>query len=152
MPDAAGTSAGRCRDGESQLLFCEEGWDDSFADPDSPATDTLDRFVNPERWDVSDDLAVHLWTSDYRYGRDIENPPTTDSWIWERDTTGTLVDDLTILDAFEDGWIDWMDNGLLMEMRFEAAGVDALHEAVGGGHSYSNTVFDAIEALITKER
>jgi acetyl esterase/lipase len=136
--------------GDSQFLFYEDGWDELIAEPEaSSAADTLDRFINPERWDVPDDLAVYLWTSDHRYGRHIENPPGTDSWIQIRDATGTLLDDLGALDAFDDEFIDWMDNGLLMEMRMKKAGIDVVHEAVGGGHQYSDTVFDAIEVLIT---
>ena len=42
-----------------------------------------------------------------------------------------------------------MDNGLLMEMRMKVAGIEVVHEAVGGGHHYGPTVFDAIESLIT---
>ena len=134
--------------GDSQFLFYEEGWDESFADSESPAADTTDRFVNPERWDVPNDLAVYLWTSDFRHGRDVDNLPATDSWIWVRDTTGTLLDDLAVLEAFEDEWIDFMDNGLLMKMRMNSAGIDVMHEAVGGGHNYSDAVYDGIEALI----
>lgn len=136
--------------GDNQFIFYEDGWDASFADPESPATDTLDRLINPDRWSVPDDLAVYLWTSDYRHGRAIENPPASDSWIWGRDTTGTLVDDLTALGAFDDEWIGWMDNALLMELRMKAAGIDVVHEAVGGGHNYSPAVYDAIEALLTR--
>ncbi len=136
--------------GDSQFLFYEQGWDSSLADPESPAADTVDRFVNPERWDVPDNLAVYLWTSDYPYGRDIENPPSAESWIQSRDTTGTLINDLTVLEAFDDKWVDWMDNGLLMEMRMKGAGLGVIHEAVGGEHAYSSRVFDAIESLISR--
>ena len=116
----------------------------SYAPADTPQPS----FVNPERWNVPDDLAVYLWTSDYPYSRVIENPPPSDSWIMERDTTGTLLDSLVALDAFDDERIDWMDNGLLMEMLLNGAGVDVVHEAVGGGHRYSQPAFDAIAELI----
>ena len=137
--------------GDDQLLFYEDGWDEALADPDgSQAADTVDRYVNPDRWDVPDDLAVYLWTSDYRHGREIENPPGPGSWIWSRDTTGTLLDDLMAIDALDDEFLDFMDNGLLMERRMKAAGIEVVHEAVGGGHYYSDAVFDAIGSLITR--
>ena len=136
--------------GDDQLLFYEDAWDELVADPDgSQGADTVDRFANPERWDVPEDLSVYLWTSDYRHGRDIENPPDPGSWILSRDTTGTLLDDLASLGAFDDEFVDFMDNGLLMEMRMKVAGIEVVHEAVGGGHYYGPTVFDAIESLIT---
>ena len=134
--------------GDSQFIFYEAGWDDTFADVDGQGVDTLDRFVNPERWDVPSDIAVYLWTSDYPYSRDIGNPPGDGSWIHLRDTTGSLVDDLAAVEAFEDRNIDWMDNGLLMEALMLAAGIDVEHEAVGGGHFYGESVFAAIEELI----
>lgn len=136
--------------GDNQFLFSEEGWDASLADANSQGADTLDRFINPERWDVPGDLDVYLWTSDVVYSRAIDNPPGDDSWIHVRDATGTLVDDLAAVEAFDDGRIDWMDNGLLMEKRMAAVGIDVVHEAVGGGHHYSDTVFDAIESLINR--
>ncbi len=135
--------------GDNQFIFFDRVWDSVIEGPSGAmAEDTLDRFVNPQRWDVPSDLAVYLWTSDFRYGRDIDNPPGDESWIHLRDTTGTLIDDLAAVGAFDDEDIDWMDNALLMEMRMLAAGIDVEHEAVGGGHSYSETVFDAIQELI----
>lgn len=136
--------------GDNQFLFFEEGWDDSLADANSQGADTLDRFINPERWDVPDDLAAYLWTSDFFHGRGVDNPPGDDSWIHLRDANGTLVDDLAAVGAFDDEDIDFMDNGLLMERRMTAAGIEVVHEAVGGGHSYSDTVYDAIDALISR--
>ena len=134
--------------GDAQFLFYEDGFDDSLADPDSPAADTVDRFVNPERYNVSEDLSVYLWTSGFRHGRDVEVSPPADSWIGLRNTTGTLLDDLTAVGAFEDEWLDWMDCGHLMEMRMTNAGIDVLHEAVGGGHRYGAKVYDTIAELI----
>jgi hypothetical protein len=43
-----------------------------------------------------------------------------------------------------------MDNGLLMEKRMKGSGLGVVHEAVGGGHAYSSTVFDAIESVISR--
>ncbi len=137
--------------GDNQFIFFDATWDDSLADPDSVGADTLDRFVNPERWNVADDVAVYLWTSGYRYGRVIENPPTADSWLLDRDTTGTLIDDLASVGAFDDEWIGWMDNAHLMELRLSASGIDVVHEAVGGGHTYNTKVYDAIEELISRK-
>lgn len=134
--------------GDSQFLFYEDGWDDALADSDSTAADTVDRFVNPDRYDVVDGLKVYLWTSAFRHGRESDVSPAEDSWIALRNTTGTLLDDLTAVGAFEDEWIDWMDCGHLMEMRMTNAGIDVIHEAVGGGHSYGARVYDAIEELI----
>lgn len=134
--------------GDSQMLFYEEGWDEMLADPDSTGSDTLDRYVNPERWNLPDGFSAYLWTSDHVHGRPVENPPTADSWLWSRDTTGTLGEDLAALDAYDNEWIGWEDNGPLLELRLCAAGYEATHEFVGGGHNYSSTVYDAIDVFI----
>lgn len=138
--------------GDSQLIFYEEGWDESFADPSSNAKDTADRFVNPDRWDMPDDVAVYLWSTDFRHGRAIENPPGDDSWIWVRDTTGTLVEDFEALGAIESEWIGFMENGQLIEERMRKAGIDVTHEAVGGDHRYSEPVYEGIDGLIHRDR
>ncbi|MGI9642412.1 MAG: hypothetical protein ACR2N9_06490 [Acidimicrobiia bacterium] len=137
--------------GDSQLIFYEEGWDESFADPSSNAEDSTDRFVNPDRWNVPDDIAAYLWSTDFEYGRTIEDPPADDSWIWARDTTGTLVDDFTALGAIESEWIGFMENGELLERRMVEIGIDATHDAVGGGHSYSEVVYEGIDELIHRQ-
>ncbi|NND01394.1 MAG: hypothetical protein HKN91_01275 [Acidimicrobiia bacterium] len=134
--------------GDSQFLFYEGGWDESMANPGSPAADTLDRFVNPDRYNVAEDVSVYLWTSDHRHGRDVEISPGTASWIGQRDTTGTLLDDLMAIGAFDDEWIDWTDCGRLMEKRMSTAGIDVVHESVGGGHYYGAAVYDAIEEIM----
>lgn len=134
--------------GDSQFLFYEAGWDDALADPDSLAPDTVDRFVNPGRYNVPEGLNVYLWTSDYRHGREIEVSPGQDSWISLRNTTGTLLDELASIDAFDDEWIDWVDCARLMEMRMQQSGINVRHEEVGGGHIYGPTVYDTIETLI----
>lgn len=137
--------------GDSQFLFYEEGWDDSFADTESPAPDTTDRFVNPERWNLDGDVAVYLWTSDAVHGRSVASPPPSDSWITARDTTGDLVEDLEALDAFDDEFIDWRDNAKLLEMRLAESGYSVIREDVGGGHSYGASVFEMIDTLIHRD-
>ena len=137
--------------GDSQLIFYEQGWDADFADPSSNAEDTTDRFVNPERWDLPDDVSVYLWSTDFAYGRTVENPPDDDAWIWARDTTGTLVEDFESLGAIESEWIGFVENGQLLELRMDEAGIDVAHDAVGGGHTYSAVVYEGIDALIHQE-
>ena len=137
--------------GDSQLFFYEDGWDPMFADASSPAADTTDRMINPERWDIDPDAAFYLWSSDFVYARDVADPPEADSWIWSRDTTGDLVDDLAAVSAFDNGRIGWKDNANLLERRLDEAGYSVTHELVGGGHAYSAAVYGAIDELIHRE-
>ena len=134
--------------GDSQLFFYEDGWDPMFDDSSSPAADTTDRLINPERWDIDPDAAFYLWSSDFVYARDVDDPPGADSWIWSRDTTGDLIDDLAAVSAFDNGRIGWKDNANLLELRLAEAGFTVTHELVGGGHAYSPAVYGAIDELI----
>lgn len=67
--------------GDAQWLFQGANWDETFLDPDSLARDTVDRFLNPQRWvDLPDEFYAFLWSSESRaWARRVENPPSADS-------------------------------------------------------------------------
>lgn len=114
--------------GESQWLFQEESFNAVFIAVDSIASDTVDLFFNPERWDTADDLSVLLWSTSWSgNSNEIENPPAEDSWIWSRDPTGAIVEDLATVGAFDDELITLRDNSWLMELRMARAGIDVTH-------------------------
>ncbi|MCV2393691.1 hypothetical protein OEB99_05160 [Actinotalea sp. M2MS4P-6] len=123
--------------GDGQWVF--EGfageWDAAFAGGSSTAADTVDRFLGADRWAVPDGFVAYLWSSESTdVDRDVENPPADDSWIRARGGED-LVDDLDAVGAFDDGSIGFLDNGLLMELRMQDAGLSVLHEQLAGGHS-----------------
>ncbi len=134
--------------GDSQFILWESGFDAAFADDASKARDTNARFLDPDRWNMPPDASVYLWTSGFNYSRGVEYPVPAESWIIARNATGTLVDDLEAVGAFDDGKIDWMDNALLMERRLSETGIEVLHESVGGGHNYSPAVYEGIQNLL----
>jgi hypothetical protein len=135
--------------GESQFLFQHERWDESFASGDPEPLATLDGYFNAERWTVSPDLEVALWSATKPIGetRQIDNPPATDSWIWLREAATPVVDDLTSLGALDDGRIDWSDNALLMEQRMAQAGVSVQNDVYAIGHDYTQEVYDLIMSI-----
>lgn len=135
--------------GDSQFILFEPAFDAAFADEASLADDTNARFLDPTRWNMSPEASVYLWTSGTNYSRAIDYPVPSESWIHARNATGDLIVDLELVDAFEDGKIDWMDNALLMELRMSEAGIEVFHESVGGSHSYSSAVYEGIRNMLT---
>ena len=135
--------------GESQFLFQHSRWDPAFESGDPEPRATLDGLLNPERWTVSPDLRVGLWSATNAIGetREIENPPAADSWIWLRNTATPVVDDLAAVGALEDQLIDWRDNALLMELRLQGAGIDVRNEVYDIPHAYTDEVYDLIFAI-----
>ncbi len=135
--------------GDSQLLFegFEGEWDSVFADPGSRATDTVDRFLNPERWDVPAGFAAYLWSSGSGVvDRDVTDPPAPDSWLRMRGGED-LVTDLDELGAFDDGSVGFVDAGRLLELRLHEVGVAALHEELGGSHMRKPAAIERTIAL-----
>jgi hypothetical protein len=132
--------------GESQFLFHHERWDPAFASGDPEPRETLDGLLNPQRWNVSPELRVGLWSAANPIGetRSIQNPPATDSWIWLRDAATPVVDDLAAVGAFDDERVDWHDNALLMEQRMKSADIDVRNEVYDIGHAYTDEVYDLI--------
>lgn len=129
--------------GDAQFLF--EGvmgstnWDPAFADPASIAQDTLDRLLNPERWNADEDLRILIWSSNSTAAdRAIESPPSADSWIRQRGDD-QLIADLDELGQFDDGVIGFTDTGNLFSFRAENAGWDVTLGAVDGEHTRSST-------------
>jgi hypothetical protein len=135
--------------GESQFLFQHERWDESFASGDPEPLATVDGYFNADRWTVSPDLKVALWSAASPIGetRSVENPPDPDSWIWLREAATPVVDDLTSLGALDDGRIDWSDNALLMEQRMQQAGVSVQNATYDIGHNYAQEVYDLIMSI-----
>jgi acetyl esterase/lipase len=135
--------------GESQFLFQNARWDESFASGDPEPLATVDGYFNAERWTVSPDLEVALWSATKPIGetRSIENPPDIDSWIWLREAATPVVDDLTSLGALDDERIDWSDNALLMEHRMQQAGVTVQNATYDIGHQYTDEVYDLIMSI-----
>jgi hypothetical protein len=136
--------------GESQVLFHHERWDPPFTSEDPGAFTTLDGLINPDRWTVSPDLKVALWSAANPIGetRSVENPPGPDSWIRLRDAASPCVEDLMEVGAFEDGRIDWSDNARLMESRMAGAGIDVRNKTYGISHRYTTEVYDLIFSIL----
>jgi hypothetical protein len=137
--------------GESQFLFHHERWDEPFSSGDPEPLATLDGYFNADRWTVSPDLEVALWsaTNPIAIGetRPIENPPGADSWLWLREAATPVVDDLAALGAFDDERIDWSDNALLMEHRMHEAGISVQNATYDIGHKYTDEVYDLIASV-----
>ena len=135
--------------GESQFLFQHGRWDDSFESGDPEPLATLDGYFNADRWTVSPDLQVALWSAAEPFGetRAVKNPPVDDSWIWLREAATPVVDDLATLGAFDDELIDWADNALLMEERMHRAGVSVQNATYNIGHQYTEEVYDLIMSI-----
>jgi acetyl esterase/lipase len=136
--------------GDSQFIFQDTLWDDAFQNETLGAADTVDRFINPARWNVPDNLSVFLWSTESGgTSRPIEDPPEPDSWVWSRDTTGTLVEDLGAVGALDTGRVGFFGNGLLLEQRMLDAGIDVTHVQYPGGHNYNLEVYDRIMEVVT---
>ncbi|MCP3936217.1 MAG: hypothetical protein GY708_12695 [Actinomycetia bacterium] len=135
--------------GESQFLFHHQRWDPCFESGDPEPVATVDGLINPDRWTVSPDLKVGLWSAAQPMSetRAVENPPDEDSWIWLRDGASPFMDDFVAVGAFDDNRIDWSDNADLMELRMEQSGVDVRNEVYPIGHSYEDRVYDLIFSI-----
>lgn len=134
--------------GDSQLLFQGTGWDATFEEPGSLAVDTVERFLNPDRWvGVPEGFTAYLWSTEATAdARDVEE---TDLWLRTRmQDSEMLISDLVSVGAFEDGRILFDDNALLLEKRLGEAGVPVLHERFSTNHSYTSDVYDRILQLV----
>ena len=139
--------------GDSQWLFEGFGdeWDATFADASSRATDTVDRFLNPDRWSVPDGFVAYLWSSEADDAdRAVDDPPADDSWLRTRGGEDIVVD-LEALGAFDDGSIGFLDNGLLMALRMEGAGLTVLHEQLAGEHMRKPEMVERTIAVVWGE-
>ena len=85
--------------GGSQFLYHHEQWDPYFESGDPEPVGTLDGLINPDKWEISPELRVGLWSAANPTGetRAIENPPGDDSWIWLREHPGKLVPTVSAL-------------------------------------------------------
>lgn len=135
--------------GESQFLFHNERWDSYFESGDPEPVATIDGLINPERWVISPDLRVGLWSAERPLGetRTIENPPGEDSWIWLRDAASPFMDDFVTLGALDDNPLDWADYADLMEFRMKQAGVEVRNEVYPIAHLYDDPVYELIFSI-----
>lgn len=121
--------------GDSNWLFQRDQFDGAFGDESSPGTDTVDRYLNPERWTVPDGFVAYLWSSESTVTeRPVEMPPSAESWLRARGDDD-LVDDLDSVGALDDGSVGFLDNGLLQHLRMRQAGITVAHEQLPGDHS-----------------
>jgi len=137
--------------GDSQWMFQADIFDSAFEQTDSPATDTVDRILNPDRWvNLSPSFRVYLWsTHSTAWERDVDNPPAPGSWLGTRVLDGaTLIEDLEQVSAFDDGRILFDDNARLLELRLRQEGVKVLHEVFPTDHSYAPGVYDRIVEVV----
>jgi hypothetical protein len=139
--------------GDSQWVFEGPGdeWDETFVDESSQATDTVDRFLNPDRWTVPDGFVAYLSSSESTFGdRPVENPPAENSWLRTRGGDD-IIDDLDIIGAFDDESIGFLDNGLLQEHRMQQAGLAVFHEQLPGGHNRNQETIDRTIEMVWQE-
>lgn len=136
--------------GMPQWLFQVDYWDDTIGDAGSNAVDTLDRFWNPDRWAPADELTVHIWVTASRSNiRSVSTSPADEAWLSERDTTGTLIRDLEVVAAFDDGEIRYDDNARAMYLRMRGAGLSVtLDQMATEGYSVESTQYERMWEII----
>ncbi|MGI9642411.1 MAG: hypothetical protein ACR2N9_06485 [Acidimicrobiia bacterium] len=138
--------------GNPQFVFQQAFWDPAFADPTSNARDTIDRFLNVERWRTSDDLSVLSLATQYTGNSREVSLDGSDAWLADRDTTGTLVDDLAAVAAFDDEVILFEDNARLFDRRLRQAGVNSsVMVDERSTWEYTEAWYDAIETLMSTD-
>ena len=115
-----------------------------------PGAETVDRFFNPARWELAEDLSVFLWSTAWPgNSKRIDDPPGLDSWVWTRDPDGDIVEDLAAVDAFDGALITFSDNTRLMNLRMTQAGVDvSYYESDAAGFSLDDNAFESIWRLV----
>lgn len=139
--------------GNPQFVFQQDFWDPAFDDPTSNARDTIDRFLNAERWETSDDLFVLTLATEYQGNSREVSINGADAWLADRDTTGTLAEDLADVAAFDDELILFADNARLFDFHLRGAGIDSsLVVDERTGWAYTAAWYDAIEALISRDQ
>ncbi len=139
--------------GDSQWVFQGFGdeWDETFLDQSSRATDTVDRFLDPDRWTVPDGFVAYLWSSESTaVDRPVEDPPEDDSWLRTRGGVD-IIDDLDAFGALDDESIGFLDNGLLQESRMQQAGFAVLHEQLLGDHGRKSEMIDRVIEVVWQE-
>ncbi len=92
-------------------------------------------FIDPTSWSVADEANFQLAAAEVQDERWIDDPSDPASWLTQRDADGSLTADLEGLDALEDGGIDYIDEARLLQLRLEAAGIDATYTTLSGDHS-----------------
>ena len=134
--------------GDSQWVFQIDVWDDTFVDSTSRAADTVDRFLNPDRWTVPDEFVAYLWsTESSSTSRPVQNPPSEESWLRTRGGDD-IVKDLDAIGAFDDESIGFLDNGRLQELRIQRTDIHVSHEEYPGGHDRKPEMIDKVIDLI----
>lgn len=136
--------------GMPQWLFQVDYWDETVADAESNAVDTLDRFWNPDRWALADDLQVHIWvTASRSNSRPVSASPADEAWLTERDTTDSLIRDLEAVAAFGDGEIRYDDNARAMYLRMRRAGLSVtLDQMATEGYDVESTQYERMWEII----
>lgn len=136
-----------------QFVFQQDFWDPAFGDPTSNARDTIDRFLNAERWETAEHLFVLTLATEYQGNSREVSLDGLDGWLADRDTTGTLVEDLAVVAAFDDELILFADNARLFDLRLREAGIaSSLVVDERTGWAYTAAWYDAMEVLISRDQ
>jgi acetyl esterase/lipase len=104
--------------------------------------------VDPNLWPSDMETRFFLWVADEgTLSRTFDDPWDETGWLAQRDPNGSIRDDLDRLGQLDDGAISFIDEGQLMALRLEEAGIEVTLHNYPGGHSTLDKVPELVGYL-----
>ena len=135
--------------GDTEYFMHSTIWDGAFAADLEAMQATLATFVDPSLWPTDMETRFFLWFADEGTApRYFDDPWDETGWLAQRDPDGSIRGDLDRLGQLDDGAISFIDQGQLMALRLEEAGIAVTLDSYPGGHSTLDKVPELVGYLI----
>lgn len=134
--------------GDGEYFFHSENFDGAFrADPEEMQA-AVALWTDPDTWPDDLEADYHLWVAeDGTAPRSIDDPSDGSGWLAVRDPDGSIRTDLERLGLLDDGVIDNVDSGRILELRLARAGQAVTLDEYPGGHTTADKVDELVGYL-----
>ena len=104
--------------------------------------------VDPSLGPTDMETQFFIWVADDGTApRTFGDPWDETGWLAQRDPDGSIRDDLDRLGQLDDGVVSFIDEGQLMALRLEEAGVEVTLDNYPGGHAPFDKVPELVDYL-----
>lgn len=134
--------------GDGEYFLQSRIFDEPFAEDLEAMQALVATMVDPNLWPTDMKTQFFLWVADDGTApRSLNDPRDETGWLAQRDPDGSIRDDLDRLDQLDDPVITFIEQGELMALRLEEAGIEVTLDHYPGGHTTDDKVPELVAYL-----
>lgn len=126
--------------GDGEYFLHSQNFDEAFQAGPGVMAEEVAASTDSTYWPPDMKTKFFLWVADSGTSPRSIDDARVPGWLGQRDADGSIRADLDRLGQLEDGTVNFIDAGELIELRLSEAGIEVTLDSYPGGHTTANKI------------